>query len=201
MAAIIEESILKQGFEQVLERIGSIILVELLSQKEKQDLPEEINIFKERITPIDQSEDMYINLLYSGSGLTQRGQKDGTYKTIYFLDVYTTGNNQDGKTGSEDSSDRLLKYLGLIRYILSYSDYKTLLFEEGLIGGTGVENISTLEPSLDQDSSFSRMGRITFYANILEGQTLWQGVALAQSLTGIKLGTSEKGYKFIYNAI
>jgi len=200
MASIITESILAQGFEQVLERIGLILLEEWTSQKTKQNLPEEVALFKERITPISQSEELYVNLLYSGSDTLQKGQKDGMYNTIYFIDIYTNGQAGEDKTGSEDSSNRLLKYLGIIRYILSYSDYKTLSFDDGLIGGTSITNISTLDPSLNQDSSFSRMGRIIFSVKILENQSLWQGIAIQENITGVKLGTSDKGYKFIYDA-
>lgn len=200
MVSIIQENILSQGFEQVLNRIGEILIVEWSAQKIKQSLPEDVNFFKERILPINQSEDLYINLLYSGSDTMQKGQKDGMYRTIYFIDVYTTGENRDDKSGSEDSSDRLLRYMGIIRYILSYSDYKTLLFEEGLIGGTYIDSMTTLDPTFLGDASFSRMGRITFSVKILENQTLWQGTALQQNLTGVSLGTTNKGYKFIYNA-
>lgn len=197
MPAIIKESILKSGFEQVLERIGEILLIEWTSQKLKQDLPESVSLFKERTTPIDQSEDLYINVLFSGEEKSLNGQRDSQNRAIYFVDVYTTGDNQQGKFGWEDSSDRLLRYLGIMRYILSYSDYKTLLFEDGLIGGTSVDNISTLDPTMIKDSSFSRMGRITFGVKVLENQTLWQGEALHESITGVKLGTTDKGYKFV----
>lgn len=197
MPAIIEESILLSGFEQILERIGEIIFLEWTSQKEKQSLPETVSLFKERTVPINQSEDLYVNLLFSGEENSSKGQKDSQNRAVYFIDVYTTGDNSEGKSGWEDSSNRLLRYLGIIRYILSYSDYKTLLFEDGLIGGTSVDSISTLDPTMINDSSFSRMGRITFTVKVLENQTLWQGEALHESITGVKLGTTDRGYKFI----
>lgn len=198
MAAIIQESIQKQSFEQILERIGEILLTEWTSQKTKQSLPEDVSLFKERTTPIGQGEDLYVNILFSGEELTSKGQKDSQNKVIYFIDVYTTGDRLDGKAGWEDSSDRLLRYLGILRYILMYSDYKTLLFDDGLIGGSSIENIATLDPTMREDSSFSRMGRITFGVKVLENQTLWQGEALKGNTTKVKLGTSEKGYKFIF---
>lgn len=199
MPSIITQTIEQQGFEQVLDRITEILVIELSSQKIKQGFEEEINVFKERIIPIDDSEQMYINILYASSEQSQKGQKDGIYRTSYYIDVFTNGVESEIETGSEDSSGRLVKFLGMIRYILSFTGYNTLLFEDGLIGGTSIESINILDPNERQDSQFSRMGRVLFTVKILENQEMWQGLALQESVTGIKLGTSNKGYKYILN--
>jgi hypothetical protein len=127
MAAIIEENILSQSFELIGDRLATILLEELTAQKIKQNLPEEVNIYKERSTPVDISENLLINVLFSGEELASKGQKDGMYNCIFFIDVYATGTASENDTGYSDSSKRVLKYAGLVRYILSYTGYNTLL--------------------------------------------------------------------------
>lgn len=198
MEPILAYKILPQGFEQVGDRIGEIIFLELTNQKENHDnFDEDILVFKERITPASTEEEIYFNVLFATSDNTLQSQKDNNCRTLYHIDVYTTGKAEDGKTGSDISSKRLLKGVGLIRGILAFTGYNTLGFEDGLIGNTMIENISTQDPSFMQDSNFSRFARITFAVKILENQEMWQGTALAESQTTVKLEETERGYKFI----
>jgi len=197
MAAIIEESILPQGFEQVGTRIGEILFDELTSQKTKLNFPEDVIVYKERITPGSVEEEVYYNILYSSSDNTLQSQKDSNCRTLYFIDVYTSGKEKNGVTGSQISSDRLLKFLGLARGIFAFTGYNTLLFEDGLIGGVMIENIQTQDPSFMEDSNFSRFGRITLAVKILESQSMWQGTALATMQTTVRLEQTNKGYKYI----
>jgi len=199
MASIIEENILKQSFELIGDRLGTILLEELTAQKLKQSLPEEVNIYKERTTPIDTSENLLINVLFSGEEIVSRGQKDGMYNCIFFIDIYTTGKASENQSGYSDSTNRLLRYSGLVRYILSHTGYNTLLFDDGLIGNTSVNAINVAEPSMDQDSSFIRMARVSFSCKVLENQQLWQGESVSGGDTSVRIFGNERGYKFQYD--
>src|SRR4051812_37027763 len=106
MASIITNIIPKQNFEKVRDRIGLILFEELTNQKvlQESDFPESVNVFLERITPADIEEQVIVNVLFDSAQYGGINQKDSQGKTIYFIDIYTTGKEQDSQPGSEDSS-------------------------------------------------------------------------------------------------
>ncbi|HMI01628.1 MAG TPA: hypothetical protein VK541_04055 [Pedobacter sp.] len=197
MAAIIENIIPQQGFEKVRDAIGIILTEELNHQKQLQGFDEEITVYSERITPMDEAEDLYFNVLLDSATYGGFTQKDSQGRTLYFIDVYTAGLAKSGKSGESYSTDRLHKFMGMARYILSYSEYKTLGFEPGLIGGTYVESFATLDPAAKEDSNYTRFGRLQFAVRIQENQLLWQGIELLGNDTTVKLEETNKGFKYI----
>lgn len=197
MPALITNIIPQRGFELVREAIGTILLLELEEQKSLQNLPEEINIFQERMRPIQADEKLYLNILVdsnTNAGKTASG-KQGT--TIYFIDIHTTGTASDELSGDKDSGDRLHKFIGMIDYILSSDHYKTLGFAPGLIAGCQVESFATSEPIQKEDSGYTRMGRISFSVKIQDSQALATPVIFAGNDTTVKLQETNYGYKFV----
>ncbi len=198
MTALIDTIIDQQGFEKVKDRIAEILLTELTNQKVLQNFDENIEVFNERITPMDNGEDLYFNILLDSANYGNKNQTDQEGNTVYFIDIYTCGKAGE-QVGTSDSTRRRDKFLGMCRYILSDTRYKTLGFDYGLIAGTQVERFSTLNPE-KEDSSFTSFARLQFSVRILENQTLWDGVQILGSHTGVKLEETEKGYKYIYEA-
>lgn len=196
MNALITVAIGKQGFEIVKDRIVEILTVELNNQKLIQEFEEDIEVFNERITPMDSSENLYFNVLLDSANYNNKNQTNNNGATIYFIDIYTSG-KAGNQTGTSDSIRRRDKFLGMCRYILSDTRYNTLGFDYGLIAGTQVDSFSTLDPSQKEDSSFTAFARLQFSVRILENQTLWDGVNLLISDTNVKLDETPKGYKYI----
>ena len=199
MAAIINMPIPRQGFEFVKDALGVILTEELNNQNVIQGLNEEINVYSERITPLDVSEYLYINILLDSATYGQINQKDSQGRTLYFIDFYTNGDAKAGHDGCSDSTDRLHKFMGMARYILSYSEYKTLGFPPGLIGGVYVESFAVMDPAQKEDTLFTRFGRIQLAVRIQENQALWQGIELNGNDTTVKLELTDKGYKYIFD--
>lgn len=197
MIASINTIIGQQGFEKVKDRIALILLTELLNQKALQNFDEDIEVFNERITPMDTSENLYFNILLDSASYGNKNQTDQEGNTVYFIDIYTCGKAGD-QIGTSDSTHRRDKFLGLCRYILSDTRYKTLGFDYGFIAGTQVERFSTLDPSQKEDSSFTAFARLQFSVRILENQTLWDGIEILGNDTDVKLAETEKGYKYIF---
>lgn len=195
MAALITEIIGEQGFEKVRDAIAVILLEELTHQKAEQNFSENIEIFSERIVPMSEEENLYINVLLDSATYGNFNERDSQGRTTYFIDVYTTGKS-GVESGSLDSAKRLHKFIGMVRYILSSTIYKTLNLPLGLIGGTYVENFATVDPDRAEDGSFTRFGRLTFTVRIQENQELWQGVTLVGSGTRVKLAETDKGYRY-----
>ena len=126
-------------------------------------------------------------------------QKDTQGKTIFLVDIYTNGKSSPQVSGGLDSSKRLHKYIGMVRYILQYSEYKTLLLPLGIIAGGSVDDFNIMEPAQQQDSNYIRMGRITVSYRIQENQQLVQGITFDSLVTTVKLEDTDLGYKFELN--
>lgn len=199
MAAIIDHAIPSQGFELVRDLIGAILKQELENQKQLQNLEEEIQVFSERTTPFGNEEDLAINVLLSSANYTGMTRKDTQGKTIFLVDIYTNGKSSPQVSGGLDSSKRLHKYIGMVRYILQYSEYKTLLLPLGIIAGGSVDDFNIMEPAQQQDSNYIRMGRITVSYRIQENQQLVQGITFDSLVTTVKSEDTDLGYKFQLN--
>lgn len=201
MAAIITNIIPKSNFELVREKIGVILLEELTNQKvlQEDDFPEDVNVYSERITPIDNAEQIIVNVLLDSANYGNFTEKDSQGRTIFYIDLYTTGQASDDKSGSLDSSERLQRFLRMCRYILASTLYNTLGFDPGFIGGTYVENFQILDPAQKEDSAFTRFARIQFAVRIQENQDMWEGVLITGADTQVKLQLTDKGYKYIFS--
>jgi hypothetical protein len=202
MPALITNIIPPDGFELVRDAIGAILLLELQNQKTLQGFSEEVTIYQERIKPIQTDEDLFINVLLDSATYSQYTPKDQQGRTIYFIDICTTGQASTGITGDMDSSTRLHRFMRMCRYILSSDLYDTLGFERrlGLIGGKYVESFATAEPQHKEDSYYTRMGRISFAVRITENQNLATPISLFGNDTTVKLQETEHGYQYVMNS-
>jgi hypothetical protein len=199
MPALITNIIPKQGFEIVRDAIGAILVLELTNQKTLQGstlFPWPVNVFKERLTVMDNEENIYINILVDSATYSNKSQKEVEGRTTYFVDVYTRGKgNTDGTSESTVTRD---KFIGMIRYILSSTMYNTLGMVPGLIGGTMIDSFATLDPASKEDSEYTSFARLTYTVRIQEGQAMWQGIDLVGNDTEVKLEETEKGYQYVF---
>ena len=198
MAAIITEIIPKQNFELVGEQIGAILTLELANQKVIQPLrlPEAHTVFFERIVSVGHTEEVVIITSFDSFNTLHKTQSDTQAGTNYFIDVYASGAAKGDDSGDKIVAIKLLKYVGLCRYILQTHKYKTLGFAPGFIGGVGVQNIQMFEQQNTPDANFSRMCRINFQVRINESQQLYEGVLLDDNITSVKLEETELGYQY-----
>lgn len=201
MSALITNIIPPDNFELVRDAIGAMLLLELTEQKSLAGpaFPEDVNIYRERIKPIQADESLYLNVLLDSATYGQYTPKDQQGRTIYFIDICTTGKASDDLTGDLDSSNRLHRFIRMCRYILASSLYPTLGITPGIVGGKYVESFATAEPIHLGESSYSRMGRISFAVRIQESQLLAIPEALAGSDTTVKLEETEHGYKYVFD--
>lgn len=197
--AFIDEIIPQQGFEIVLNRLGAILLEELTNQKTIQGFDYSFEIFEERSHPYDKGEDVMINVSCNNASYANQNQAGSQGDTAYYIDVYTNGTESDIATGDEDATDKQNKFLGMIRYILSHTKYKTLLFPAPLIGGCYVQQFQKDDTYGAQDGSYNKMARITLSVRINETQALLETNSFSGMDTTIKLSSTDKGYKLIFN--
>lgn len=194
--ALITEIIPKQNFEIIHDKIGEILTVELANQKVLQTLPENAEVFKERIIAIDKTEEIVIAVLLDGLNSSSVTQSDQENKTNYFVDVYASGKAEGTTPGDNVVASKLQKYLGMVRYILQSHKYVTLDLPAGTIGNKNVDRVQMHDQENTQDANYSRMGRISFSVRIMENQKLWDGVLLDNNTTKVKLELTDKGYQY-----
>lgn len=197
--ALINEIIPMQAFEVVLNKIASILLIEVSNQITLQSLNDQVEVYTERMTSFDKSEDVLINVSLASSNFQNITKKDSTGLTDYYVDIYTRGFETDSKTGEQDSRNKLHKYIGMCRYILSSARYMRLDFEPGLIGGVYVNSINYDDNYDNQDAAYVRMARLNLSVRIHEFQEMDIPVGFLGNDTITKLSNTDKGQKLIFN--
>jgi hypothetical protein len=205
MASILSEIIGVQNFEVVANRIGSILLEEIHNQKTIQGFDDEIEIFNERIEPFSKEQDVMITIAFREAEYAGQNTRDIQGEYIYFIDIFTSGWGEEEVSPSIVSKNKLFRYVGLVRYILSTGKYLTLGFPPGFIGGKYIEKItldtdySNFGNHSNYDGSYIRFARIMYKVRVQENQELWQGIELQGNTTNVTLDDTEKGTKFIFN--
>ena len=192
---LINENIPKQNFEIVKETIGAVLKTELDSQKAKQTLTDNINVYIERSSSFSQSENLMINVLLDSANYSFATQSSSEGGTVFFIDIYTSSKEKEGSDGGENSAKKRDLYLGMIRYILESTRYRTLNLPAGAISGTSVDSFENFLPPTT-DTGFVKMCRVTFSVRINENQKLWEGIDINSIFTDIKLSETDQGYKF-----
>lgn len=192
----------KQGFEIVRDKIGAILLDELTTQKTRQgsEFPEDINIYSEALPPQDSSEQVTINVLLDSATYGQITQKDAQGRTLYFIDIYSSGRQTSDTTGSQDSAYRRDKFLGMCMFIFRSAYYRTMDLPPGTIGGVYVESFATTDPIKKEDSDYTSFARIQLAVRIQEDAQAWTGINLIGNDTTVNLNQTTKGFKFVFNS-
>lgn len=203
--AIITELIGSQGFERVTNRIGEILKEEISYQQEEQNFEEDVEVFIERIEPMDKSEDVMISVAFREAGYDGYTTRDVQGEYVYFIDLFVSGMNVDNIPPSTVSKNKLFRYAGLIRYILSSSKFLTLGFPSGLIGGKYIKKItldtdySNFGNHSNYDGSYIRFARFIYIVKVQENQELWNGIPLEGNDTNITYDLTDKGIKLVFN--
>ena len=203
--AILAETIPTQGFELVANRIGELLLEEITNQQSIQGFTEEVEVFLERIEPFDKSQDVQITVAYRESIFEGYTQKDVQGLCTYFIDLFVCGQGVGDESPSINAKNKLFRYLGLIRYILSSGKIPTLGFPLGFIGGKYISKItidtdySNFGNHSNYDGAFIRFARVIFQVRVQENQELWNGVLLDGNTTKIGYENTSKGIKLVFN--
>lgn len=196
---MIDHVIPQHKFETVLNNIGVILLSELNNQKFLNNFNESFEIFKERQTPIDKAEEIVINLVIDNISYTNHNQfsSDGTH-TIN-IEVYVNGYETSTLNGSEFSSLKLNKVVGLISYVLRHDEYFNLGFQTPTIASKTLNSISFDKSITNQDATFSRMAIIELMVRFSENYQDNNLIPLLGNDSRIKINLTDKGYKFEFN--
>ncbi|APZ82880.1 hypothetical protein [Flavobacterium phage FL-1] len=207
--AILTEIIPPQGFDLVGNRIAEIITEEISNQVIIQNFSENVEVFLERIEPMDKSEDVMISVALRQGDFEGQTLRDVQGNYTYFIDLFTSGwaeeTGQIITAPSIVSKDKLYRYMGLIRYILSSGKLNTLGFPPGLIGGKYIKRVmidtdySNFGNHSNYDGSYIRFARFIFDVRVQETQLLWDSIPLLGNNTNFTYEDTPKGTQLIFN--
>jgi len=184
------------GVELIKHRIAAILKTELENQKVLQEDTFPINVFVDRMVPIDKSEILVINVRFESlnpESINQHGsQEDATFT----IDTWAVSKQTSTKRGDLLSTNFRDKITFQIKAILQSNFYVTLGFVPGLIMSSNVQNIEPYEPNNNQDASFVSMARLNHNVRFYQDYKVWEGVEITNNLTNVKLSNTELGYKY-----
>ena len=184
------------GVELIKHRIAAILKTEIENQKVLQEDTFPINVFVDRMVPIDKSEILVINVRFESlnpESINQHGsQEDATFT----IDTWAVSKQTSTKRGDLLSTNFRDKITFQIKAILQSNFYVTLGFVPGLIMSSNVQNIEPYEPNNNQDASFVSMARLNHNVRFYQDYKVWEGVEVTNNLTNVKLSNTELGYKY-----
>ena len=194
--ALINTIIGPSGVELIKHKIAAILKTELENQKVLQEDTFPINVFVDRMVPIDKSEILVINVRFESlnpESINQHGsQEDATFT----IDTWAVSKQTSTKRGDLLSTNFRDKITFQIKAILQSNFYVTLGFVPGLIMSSNVQNIEPYEPNNNQDASFVSMARLNHQVRFYQNYKVEEGVLLTNNLTNVKLSNTELGFKY-----
>lgn len=197
----ITEILTSASFELIRDRIAEILADEIHSQSDLAIDPEmDVPVWLERYVPFSFAETPAINvtLIRAEYVLQTQLQSNGQYD--YAIDFYTKSKaNDDNEGGDADklSVIRLHKLMGMARYILEHSVYKTLAFVSPFIMNRHVQDVAVTGSGKESTGS-EAMGRITLSVRVAEENGIVVPVMASGYDTVVKLSLTDEGYVYVY---
>jgi hypothetical protein len=206
MPAIIPPLIPRQSYEAVRDRIGVVLLEEIVSQaiyagQVHGDTPVENievpTVWIERSSPIDKAELPSINVLMGRGELDSKDALVVTGLNTYYVDIYTKGSTTAEGRGDYKAAITLHRYAGLCRSILDHPAYRTLGFAPPSLSRVWVESVQFSEPVNNGDALSVHQARLTVMVKMPDGMNLPAAPLLALSSTSVKVDLSQEGYVYV----
>lgn len=203
MSALITSIIPVQNYELIRDRIGLILATELANQQIliEADSGEFVapTVWIDRYVPFDKTEMPAVNVAFGNGEYSNQNQISAEGVYTYFIDCYTNADTEDDTDGYTLSMAKLDRIMGMIRYILSSPFYATLNFPRGFILNRTIQSMGVFTKQDVQDALSDSVGRILFTVRAVETQNGQTGVALEETGTTFKLGSTNKGFKVVTN--
>lgn len=198
----IKDIIPKQTFELIRDRLGDILLDELLHQADL-DPTIIVNVFIERSIPFSESELPAINISLARGVYNSKSAPTSDVGYTYFVDCYTSSPSDQNNEGDVLSAISLHRYIGLCKAIFENPVYRTLGFQNPFIQSFTFNEFNIADPGALrlQDAANTAMGRLSFLVKAIDKSELIIPTIASGYDTQIKFGTTETGYAYTSNAL
>jgi hypothetical protein len=188
-----------QRFELIRDAIGRVLTAELANQKILAgDDGIFINIYLERMCPIDKEELPLVNIVYADTEFPEEPTSMTSLgDNKYLVECYVNGESDSSGDGDKKAAVRLAKIMGMIRAILMNNRYLHLDFSEKFIQTRKVKSITRTQPRIANDALNTVSGMIEVHYLAEEETELETGTLEAYLGTVVKLSDTDKGYKYV----
>lgn len=186
-----------QMFEIIRDRIAEILASEFANQFILSSDPNiNASVWVERFVPFDKTDMPSINVALNRGDYSNKDMTavDGAYR--YNIDCYAS--HPDTSTGQGDSKASIIlqRIIGMCRFILESTQYKTLGYAPPFNCRVAVRSIAIYDPINNQDATHQAQGRIEFTVTAPERSDMLPAVPITGNDTGVKLHTTDKGYVY-----
>jgi hypothetical protein len=211
MAVKLNYTIQASNFEAVRDRIASILKEEMDNQALLRGTPQvsplpnipnpdyTANFFTERFTPVGKEEGNVITVDLDGGSLDNQTPITQSFECRFNIDIFTGAKHTTTGEGYYNSAIKLHRLAGLVRHILQSPYYDRLSFADGIIERRSVSQIQFAKVNDEQDSTHTRMARITFTVRMNESSNQITPTTAGGYDTIIKIAETELGYLLTYN--
>lgn len=185
-----------RAFELIRDRILEILIDEITYQQEITYDNSTINFLLERSKNISIEEMPCINVTLGRGDFSNKNTitTDGAY--VFNIDVHVAADASEGYEDADSvSALNMQRLLGKCMAILENPDYKTLGFTPGFIGGVAAVDLNIAEAG-KQDAKSTAMGRLQITVKANEVTELNTPSLIVGYETQVKMGDSNKGYKY-----
>lgn len=197
---MIEVIIPIQAHERIRDRVGEILLQEFNNQVLQfyNTDCDGVTFYAERTIPIDKSETDIICLSVWKGDYSNRDVDyvDGTYRIV--IDAITNSAKRGGIPGDRLAAFRVQKLVGIVRYILESSQYKTLGFDRPFILHTELTNFQMQKYETEGDGVSTCSGQAIFTVRCGETTAAIDAPLVAGHTTSVKLGITDFGLQYIW---
>ena len=196
MPAIITTAIEESSFEKVRDRVAQILSLELPVQEYLSGFELPGKAWLERVVPFDEATELpAVNVSIASmdfSGQTVR-QSDNTIQIN--IDLYTQAESTNDEYADKEAAIKMHRLARFVRGILEHTAYKTLGFAPPFIMNRHIVSFGYVKYD-EQDASSGFFGRLILSVKVAEVNGVLPPVSINQSLTEVKLNTSDKGYYY-----
>lgn len=197
MAVKIPIQIAQRNFEIIRDRIGMILADELGAQTET----ENFEVYLERLISFSDARIPCVNVLFHKANFDSYSQTSKHSDLTFYIDVYYSTPSTPTERGDELARKKIEKAAGIIDYILSSQEYRTLDFAPGLIMNRMVRSISTGNQTTSNDTTNLAFARIELEVKSSECVGLIEPVDLGGYDARFTINETSKGYKITINNI
>lgn len=196
----IDYRIERKKFEVFGDQIGAILTREFKRQLQEFDVEEaEVEVYRERIIPVDTStEGRVINVQYASTEFEGKHQGNANGPHVYFIDLIASHGHKGEDRSDELSHMDLQRMMGIAWEILEHPSHNLLELGAPNVGGVFVRNMEIMNAREGDNWLATTFGRLTFEVRTAERTNLSAGNAVLMSVHQVRLGTTDKGYRYEY---
>ena len=193
-----------QRFEEIRDKIGEILAIELSNQAALTGRTElNPEIWVERTTPFDSAQLPALLVEFANSQVITYNPRDARYSLTYNLFVVNKSKASviDGKFILADQMSLIntQRICGLIRSIITHPLYLRLGFAPGFVETRNIESVVVEQKEAAEDSEATTVGMIVLKVNVSENNTTVPTINLAGADTIVSLEGTEEGFKYVLN--